>query len=69
MEYTNQGYLDAVALIRRVYLEELGRDVLGDPDAVTNWLYHMRENGRDETWLRETFRQSDEYRQRHGEPR
>lgn len=64
MQYTNQGYLDAVTLIRRVYMEVLNRDVLGDPDALANWLYHMRENNRDEEWLRAVFMQSDEYKQK-----
>lgn len=63
-DWTNQGYIAAVALIRRIYLEELGRDVLTDPDALANWLYHMRENGRDEGWLREVFRDSEEYKNR-----
>lgn len=53
-------------LLRRVYREELGRDVIGDPDALTNWLYHMREYDHDEAWLRDRFRESDEYRQSHG---
>lgn len=54
--------------IRQLYLTELGRDVLQDPEALANWLYHMREHGRDESWLRAVFRESEEWRRRHTAP-
>lgn len=66
MTWTLDKWFAARDLLRRVYLEELGRDVIGDPDALTNWLFHMREYDHDEAWLRDRFRESDEYRQRHG---
>lgn len=59
------AWLDAARLIRSLYLELLGRDILGDPEALANWLHHMREGGHGEAWLRERFMESEEYRSKH----
>ena len=52
--------------IRQIYRDELGRDVVADPDAEVNWLYHFREDARDLAWIRSAVRESPEWRAAHG---
>lgn len=56
------AYFTAGAMIRSIYLTELKRDILADPAALVNWLFHWREGGRDETWIRDRIRESDEWK-------
>lgn len=51
--------------IVRLYREELDRDVIADPDALTNWLYHAV-NGRGVDWIRDRIRESAEWQEKHG---
>lgn len=58
-------YFTTRTMIRRLYREELNRDVIADPDALVNWIYHWREHGRDEAWIRARIRESDEWQDNH----
>lgn len=51
--------------LRQIYREELGRDVIGDPDALTNWFYHWREGRQSDEWIRDRIRESPEWQARH----
>lgn len=53
-------------VIRKLYREELSRDVISDPDALVNWLFHWREEGQSESWIRDRIRESSEWKQKHG---
>lgn len=59
-------WLATAAMIARLYQEELGRG-LNDADiqGEANWLYHWREWGRDEAWIRARIRESPEWTQKH----
>jgi len=51
--------------LRRLYAEELARDILSDTDAFVNWTYHWREEGMTEAWIRDRIRESPEWQQKH----
>lgn len=51
-------------MIVRIYRDELGRDVIEDPDALVNWLHHWRE-GQSGAWIRDRIRESEEWKARH----
>lgn len=53
-------------VIVRLYREELSRDVIADPDALVNWLFHWREEGHDEAWIRARIQESPEWKAKHG---
>ncbi len=48
----------------QIYFEELDRH-LSDNEAVPNWVFHWRENGRDDAWIRARIRESPEWHQKH----
>jgi len=62
---TLADFFAAGAMIRSLYMQELGRDVTADPAAEVNWLYHWREDGRDATWIRDRIRESAEWKAHH----
>lgn len=58
-------YFSARDWIRRLYHDELGRDVVGDPDALVNWIFHWRENHATEKQIRDWIRASPEWKTKH----
>ncbi len=59
-------YFGFATALRGLYTAELGRDILLDPDAQANWMYHWREDARDLAWIQANIRTSAEWALRHG---
>ena len=60
-----EWYLAAADSIDQIYQEELFRAPLPDNQALANWLFHAREEGKDADWIRARVRESDEWKQVH----
>jgi hypothetical protein len=58
------AYIKFGHALDQIYFEELGRH-LSDTEAVPNWVFHWRENGKDEAWIRARIRESEEWKAGH----
>jgi hypothetical protein len=63
--HTLSDYFAFRDVIVQIYREELRRDVIADPDALVNWLFHWRDEGHDEAWIRARIRESAEWKAQH----
>jgi len=63
--YTLDQYFKARDELEKIYQEELFRSVACDPDAIVNWMFHVREEGHDSAWVRARVKESPEWHQKH----
>ncbi len=62
---TLADYFAFATALRALYVAELRRDILSDPDAQANWTYHWREGNRDIAWIRDRIREDAEWQMGH----
>jgi hypothetical protein len=63
--YTLDTYFAFRNELEKIYQEELFRSVACDPDAIVNWLFHWREEGKDAAWIRARIKESPEWHSKH----